>query len=819
LSHANIGAIHGLEDADGVHFLVLELIEGETLERRLQRGAIPVSEALEIARQIAEALEAAHHAGIIHRDVKPANVLLTAKGGVKVLDFGIAKSTLLDSSANAALTEQATSLTIDGTLMGTPPYMAPERIRGEEADKRADIWAFGCVVYEMLAGKAAFARETVADTLVAVLEADPQWEALPAAVSSPSVAVLKRCLRKDRHRRLRDIGDARLELEDAVVGMSETAVGDVRTPRLGLRVALPAAMLLVLVAAALGGGVGWMLASRAAAPAADAARLDLVFPAAQEVVESIASPATLSPDGRRVAYVARSEEGTFLYLRPLDSFEATRVAGSEGAQSPFFSPDGQWLGFCADGIMQKVPVGGGPPVTIDACPSLLLGASWGPDDGIVYAESDSNGLWRVPAGGGTAVPLTGPEVARSAVHRFPYQLPDGSGVLFSTRGADGRAQLALLRSGEREPEVVAQGEARFTGLRYLDSGHLAFGQGSTVYVVGFDLAAGSFIGAPRPVITDVASSSISQHVFFSASSNDVLIYVPSEVAEPEGSVIWLDSEGGIEEIARLPGAPGWPRLAPGGARISVGVRAGSLLDPWVIEVAGGRGLRLARETEGQNPVWSPDGAELAVGIDGDLYLVSASGEGEPRVLLERDGDQWPLSWSGTGVSDGHLLFAEVGANGSTDLLALAIADHEIIPLLDDDADESDGAVSPDGARLAYVSDETGRPEVYLQAFPAGTGKQRVSREGGRKPRWPASSERLFYLRGADILAAAIDRGGRPGAEELVVSIPAGASAGLGYDVSDDGERFILVDDYASAAATRLRVVYGWLPRDLAGRRP
>jgi Tol biopolymer transport system component len=562
-----------------------------------------------------------------------------------------------------------------------------------------------------------------------------------------------------------------------------------------------------LVIAASGVLAGWWLAGRAGVSGDAPPRVDLVFPPGQQVVTTVGSPAVISPDGQRIAYTARTTEGVYLYLRSLDDFEPARLPGTEGASAPFFSPDGQWIGFCAGGRILKAPVTGGAPQAIADCRGLLLGASWGSDGTIVYSDSTVTGLWRVGAGGGAAAPLTEPDVRMNAGHRFPYQLPDG-GVLFSTENGDGRAELGYLPAGADTWAILADGDARFTGMKYLPGGQLLFGQSGSIKVVGFDPAAGRLTGEPRVVATGVASSPVSQYVYFSAADSGRLIYVPMDAAESDSSLVLLDATGEMHEFAKGPGGLGEIRLSPDGSRLAVAVRTAGLLDPWVYDVASGRGIRLTRGAEADFPVWAPDSQRLVVGTGRSLSIVAADGTGSPERILEREHRVYPMSWSGGGPSGDRIVFAEADAGGSHDLFVLSPATGVVTPLLGTAANEWDARVSPDGRWLAYVSDETGRNEVYVQSFPDAGRKERVSLNGGETPRWSPSGRDLFYRRDSTIFVVQVDDAGQPGAATQVVAAPPGVWIQGGFDVAPGGRRFVVVNDfgYQIASVKRLRLV-------------
>ncbi len=816
LNHPNIGSIYGIEEAAGTPALILELVEGVTLAERIARGPMPPAETVAVARQIGAALEAASERGIIHRDLKPANVKIRPDGTVKVLDFGVAKMLARDSVDLADSPTVSATGTRAGAVVGTASYMSPEQASGRAADRRTDIWAFGCVLYEMLSGRRAFTGDRFTEILARVLERDPDFDVLPAATPPALRRLVQRCLRKDPRERLQHIGDARLDLEEIASQPSDS------TGAAGLRDAAPrpasarriAKLAVGAVAiAGLGALAGWSV-SRGGATDTRSARVDVVFPPDEEVVNTVGTPAIISPDGQRIAYAARTQEGTFLYVRSLDNFEPTRLPGTDGASAPFFSPDSQWLGFCAGGRLLKTRVSGGGPAAIGDCRGLLLGASWGPDDTIVYSDTTVTGLWRVPARGGRATPVTDPNVPMNAGHRFPYQLPDGSGTLFSTRSPDGRSQLGLLRTGTQTWDVLAEADGRFSGMKYLPTGQLLFGQAGTIKVAPFDLSTGRLTGASRTVIDDVASSPTSGHVYLSVSDTGTLIYVPASAAEPDFGLAWLDAMGDVREFAEVLGGFGSMRLSPDGSRLAVGVRVAALLDPWVYDVASGRGVRLTRGTEADFPVWAPDGTRVAVGMGHTLGVLAADGSGAPERLVERGGTVVPLSWSREAPAGDRIVFAQIDDDGHSDVFVMSVTSREVAPLLTSTANESDAVVSPNGQWLAYVSDETGADEVYLQSFPDAGRKNRVSRAGGDTPRWSAAGDELFYRNGSTILVAQVDERGRPGIAKSVVEAPPGVSLDAGFDVGPDGRRFVVSAgslNSQTGAATRVRVLFHWSP--------
>ncbi|MEO8348112.1 MAG: protein kinase, partial [Acidobacteriota bacterium] len=550
LSHPNVGAIHGFEESGGVRFLVLELVPGETLAERLSGGPLPVAEALEVCRQIAEALEAAHEKGIIHRDLKPANVKITPQGKVKVLDFGLAKafdtvsSDAVDRSQSPTITTGATQ---QGVILGTAAYMSPEQARGKAMDRRTDIWSFGCVLYEALTGKSAFVGETVSDTLAGILTREPEWDRLPVSTPANVRALLRRCLRKEPERRLRDVGDARIELEEALSGAADTAAPATARPS-AARVGVAALAGLVLGAVA-----AWIAGSRFGrqpAVIAPVARFSIPLPAKSTLFTGIHSIA-LSPDGSLLAFAAQSGGQRQLYLRRLDDLESKPIAGTEGGIEPFFSPDGQWIGFWhpVSRALKKVALSGGAPLTL--CETdVLYGASWGADDTIVFSPTVPGGLARVPAAGGKVEPVTKLDLDKNERdHRYAQILPGGKAVLFTIADSkidsydDARIAVQSLETGERK--ILVEGG---TLGRYSPSGHLLYVRAGNLLAVPFDLARLAVTGPPVPVLKGVFESVNQGSAHFDVARNGSLAYVPGGAEGAERTVVWVDRQGKAEPL-------------------------------------------------------------------------------------------------------------------------------------------------------------------------------------------------------------------------------------------------------------------------------
>ena len=547
LNHPNIAAIHSFEHADEVHFLVLELVPGDTLAERLAKGPLAVDEALEVCRQIAEGVEAAHEKGVIHRDLKPANVKITPQGQVKILDFGLAKAfesetPVADISQSPTLTEE---MTMAGAILGTAAYMSPEQAKGQPVDKRADIWAFGCLLYECLTAKRVFPGETITETLAAVLKSDPDWDALALSTPRKLLDLLARCLQKDSRRRLRDIGDAWLELEEVLKEPSQSAstvTGPLQETRWRSRVIL--GLLAGLIFGVLAAGLlFWGLTSSAPQ---SLMRFVVNLPPDQRLLQTTTTshPLALSPDGTRMAYAASGSGGQpQLFLQALDQFQPRVIPGTEGAQNPFFSPDGQWVGFTADGALRRVSVTAGTPVAICDIPAIgPSGADWGSDNRIVFT---ARGLWQVSAAGDTPEQLTIPDTEKGERgHYWPQILPGGNAVLFTIMTLEG-ARLAVLALETGEWRTLERlGEA--TDARYLSTGHLLYAQSERLFAVPFDLAQLQLSGSPIPVLEDLymsVSVAFASGAYYSVSDSGSLVYVLGGTENVERTLVGVDREG------------------------------------------------------------------------------------------------------------------------------------------------------------------------------------------------------------------------------------------------------------------------------------
>jgi hypothetical protein len=844
LNHPNIAAIHGLEQSDATPFLVLELVEGETLDARLKAHAgLPVNEALTIARQIAEALEAAHDKGIIHRDLKPANIVVDPDGVVKVLDFGLAKA-----MEPAATGEQSQSPTITfaatqaGVILGTAAYMSPEQAKGRVADKRTDVWAFGCVLFEMLTGRRAFEGEDVTDTIAAIVRGEPAWHALPDDVPEQIRLLIRRCLEKDRRARVPDIGVARFLMTETIAAAPAGAhvVTSVDQPRRSswLHVAFAGTGGLI-AGAGLMGIVAWLLLRPPAETSRPTARFSLTPPAAQPLVLQVGDRnVDIARDGTFIVYRGAIQSTPQLFVRPLNSVDARPLGGlAEGnVRTPFISPDGHWIGFFAGQELKKVLSSGGPSISVCHMPGPPRGASWGSDGTIVFATGNpSYGLMAVSANGGEPTTLIKPDSA-DIIFGQPFVLPGSTAVLFSisTPGAapevDRAAQVAVLdrRTGQWKSVVRGGGQPQYVG------GYLVYGVGGILRAVRFDLERLAPIGDPIPMLDQVLSGTAS--VNFAVSQEGSLVYVPTEagtVSVTPRSLVWVTRDG-HEEPFKLPAHPyEGVRLSPDGTRLAVGIRDAQK-DVWIGDIGRPPLTRLTFDpTTDQAPIWTSDGKRIVWSSQRgngtpNVFMQSADGTGVAQQLSSSTQPTFPTSISPDGTKIVVWVNNPVTRQDISliDISEAAGKQPVVRPLVHSPAVEVGGEISPDGRWLAYESDESGRGEVYVRPFPdVDVGRWQVSAEGGTRPVWARSGRELFYLDANGFLTSVpiVATGstfarGNP-SKVLATKYYAGfTELGLdlrGYDVSPDGKRFLMLKDSpaestAPTPTPSMIVVLNWL---------
>ena len=770
LSHTHIAGLFALEEAalEGaatpVRFLAMELAEGEDLAERLKRGAIPVDEAIAIAKQIAEALEAAHEKGIVHRDLKPANVKVSAAGHVKVLDFGLAKawSSEGDGATDSADWSQSPTLARTGTaaglILGTAAYMSPEQARGKPVDKRADIWSFGVLLFEMLTAKRLFDGETVSDVLAAVLTREPQWKELPAATPPSVRRLLRRCLERNPRNRQHDIADARVALDEALSGVPEDATA-AAAPRVAplWRRALPWTVAAGALALALTLSLVLWAPWREAQPPMSL-RLSVELGADASLATGGGPSVILSPDGVVLAFVAQEAAGpTSLYVRRFDQLQAAPLSGTEGARDPFFFPDGQWIGFFADGKLKKIAVTGGAPVPLCDAPSGR-GGSWSEDGTIFVALKRRDGLSRVPSAGGSPEPLTRLDTgAEELTHRWPQALPGGRAVLFTAHSTGGDFEDAnvVVQSLPDGPRKVVQ-RGGYHG-RYVGSGHVVYVHEGTLFAVPFDLDRLETTGEPAPILDAVSSDAGAQFAF---SARGTLAYLRAQDLGLEVPIQWMDREGKTRLLRGVPALHNNLRFSPDGRMLAMDIHQGKQLDVWVYAWERDTISRVTFDTmDDRSPVWTPDGRRIGFASRrGDkatfnLFWQRADGTGEAERLTESENAQSPTSWHPSGS---YLAYEELNPQTGQDIMILPLKGDEAsgwkpgkaTAFLNSPFVEGQAAFSPDGRWLAYVANESGQLEVYVRPFPGPSGKWQVSASGGTLPTWSRSRKELFY-RAAD----------------------------------------------------------------------
>ena len=811
LNHPHIAAIYGLEHTDGVDALVLELVEGETLAERLAVGPLPVDEALETARQIARALEAAHERGIVHRDLKPANVKLTPAGEVKVLDFGLAKALAVDGASpdvtsSPTLTAAATQA---GVILGTAAYMSPEQARGKAVDRRADVWAWGAVLYEMLTGRRAFEGETVSDTLAAVLTREPDWSRLPAATPPSVRRVLRRCLDRDPRTRIHDVADARLDLDEPHAPAPAAAPPPPRSR---------APLALSIAALALVAAVGWWLAlkpRRSGAPVGIAYSAEV--PEGEQIPYDDSPVLDVSRDGTRVVFIGESDGRRRLYVRTRERIEPVPVNGSEGAYSPFFSPDAQWIGFFADGKLKKVPASGGVAMSLaDALNNR--GGVWLEDETIVFVPQFTSGLNRVPAVGGKTEVLTTPdEKSGERTHRWPTYLPGSNEILFTIGLLKGPgnyddAKIAVLDPTTRRTRVLFQGGSM---ARFAAPDHLLFWRSQTTMAVRFDPSRGAAVGEPAPIPERVGGDPSSGVAYAALGADGTFAFVPAADTSAGHTLVLTDRAGKARTIPAPPRSYLYPRFSPDGKRIAVtiGPGHGNADDVWICEVETGALSRLTFGNGNGNyyPIWSPDGKRIAYSSDRahqGIWLKNADGSGEEEPLFPDaiPRPQLPQDWS----RDGARMAITVGFP-NTDTLTVSLGDRKEAPF------EPGGftpAFSPDGRWITYGAflAAGGTPQIFVRPLSGLGGKFQVSSEFGVFSVW-TDREIVYLSENTRVVAveATTTPTFRAGPPHPLFQVPYDRGSGplRNYDVTRDGQTFVFVGGTSPRAWKRIDVEAGW----------
>lgn len=822
LNHPNIASIYGLEESNGTRALIMELVEGPTLAERIKQGSLSLDEALPIAKQIADALEYAHERGIIHRDLKPSNVKLRLDGRVKVLDFGLAKALEGESSEEELQNSPTLSAaaTRAGMLLGTAAYMPPEQARGKRVDRRADIWAFGCVLYEMLTGRGAFNGETTSDILACVIRAEPDWFSLPVNVSTHIRELLRHCLQKDPKQRLQAIGDARIALEEILADKPQEAgapPSHTAERPVWLR-AFPwaAGVLLALVV----GVAAWELRPRSDPPRV------VEFSFGPPTGDTLAFPLgatslAISPDGTTVVFMVRHGGTSQLYLRHVDRLEATPLKGTDDALYPFFSPDGQWVAFFAAGKLKKVSVLSGTLVTLCEAPASR-GGTWAHDDFIIFAPTSTSGLVRVSAAGGAPEPFTKLGSSRGdGSHRWPQVLPGGKAVLFdagdfaaqkpiyNNMSMNSAISLASLKTGE-----VTTLRLQGANVRYLP-GYLVFTRGETLFAAPFDVQRLAVTGPAFPAGEVLISANGSAS--FAVSETGSLVYVPARANI--GKLAWVDAKGSTE----IPGLPARNyanrlQLSPDGKRVVLVTLEGGSRHIWVYDTVRGSQTRLTfGDSDNVSPLWSPDGRRIAFlsrkDADWAMLTKSADGSGSEETLVPI-GAGGPTSWS----PDGRFLVCiQTGPTWKWEIWVLPLeGERKSQPLLaNNQFDQTNAVFSPDGKFLAYASSESGRYEVYVRPFGQGSGKWQISTGGGNFPVWARNGKQLFYRESGNIMAVDVTTQPVFNVSTPRVMVPSAVTAPLSngidsFDVSLDGQHFLVHEQSSEAGQTvQINVILNW----------
>ncbi len=793
LNHPHIAQIYGAEQYGPTHALVMELVEGEDLAQRISRGPIPWSEAAPIARQIADALEAAHEQGIVHRDLKPANIKLTPDGVVKVLDFGLAKAVDAAaevSPASATITSPA-AVTQAGIVLGTAAYMSPEQAKGRPADKRSDVWAFGCVLYEVVTAKRAFPGEDVVDTLSAVMRVDPDLSAIPNDVPAAARGLIEQCLIKDRRERIADIAAAKFALR--LLDPAPAAPSSSR-----LKWAWSAAGVVMAVAISL---VAPRLGSTPAAP--------------QPVVRSaIAAPSfgapgfaavAISRQGTHIAYATQGRGG--IYVRRLSDIVPRALQGTEGGISPFFSPDGEWLGFFADGKLKKIPLSGGAAQVLADAPSGR-GGSWAADGTIVFSPAAEGGLSKISAEGGPATTLTTPKPTERS-HRWPFVLPDGRNIVFTIQlggeSFDDAVIAAVPISGGEHATVLEGG----TGAQFVESGHLIYGRAGSVLASEFDPVAVRARGAAIAVIHNVRSNFLNGVLPVGVSSAGSMVYLPGESTSSEMTLLTANRAGQTRPLLERRVFNYFFRISPDGRRVAVSINDGRV-DIWFVELDGSRGLRRFTLGDGSKsyPVWSADGSRLFYLSSNRAAVKAVDGGGEEELstyLLH------PMAIS----PDGFIVAGRAIRTTNLDIVAFDLRARKEIVIAGTAATESEPSFSPDGRYVAYQSNESGRAEVFVQEYPAGN-RWQLTTDGGSEPRWTSGGREIVYRKGATILSLPLAGGpASPPTPQILFTVP----NLFAFDVTADGKQFVIAQDSQDRDNVSFVFISGWFEELRALMRP
>jgi len=831
LNHPHIAQIYGLADSKKTPALVMELVEGETLAEKMTRGPLPLEEALAICRQVATGLASAHDRGVIHRDLKPANIKIAPGGVVKILDFGLAKAIESEPpppAGTGAPTLTSPAMTFAGQILGTAAYMSPEQARGESVDRRADIWAFGVILFELLSGKPCFSGRSVSDYVAAVLRDEPDWRALPPEIPPRISSLLHRCLRKDPSKRLRDIGDALLDMEEAQTEPLPASPSPAARPSGPWRRWAPWALSAFLALAA----VAAILTTQAKSPAQreDVLRASLALPVPLDLGERDAL--AISRDGRRLAFVGMGNGAPQIFIQDLAGFDARPLPGTEGGNSPFFSPDGEWLGFFTSNQLKKISLRGGEPLVLCPTPPVNRGASWGDDDRIVFAATMNGGLMRISAAGGAPVALTelDPKAGELA-HLWPEVLPGAKTVIFTVKTGESfdTARIAALSLETGNRKILIENG---TFARYASSGHLLFMRGDTIFAAPFNAKKVRVGLNPIPVTAGVRLDPRFGSGQFAVAGPGTLIYIKGDARGIKCRVVTVDRAGAERPLLEEFGAFSEPRLSPDGRQFVLTIQ-GTHQDLWLVDLARRNLSRLTFAlTEEFSPRWTPDGRSFFFGLgkaggDPEIYLMDADGGGTPEPILV--GSKFARFPSSVSPDGRFLAYSEAITDIDADIWVLPLEGNRTpISISKTPFNEFGPEFSPDGRFLAYVSNESGRFEVYVRPFPASGLKRQVSVGGGTSPAWSRAGNEIFYRNGEALMAAAVTL--RP---EFSSSAPRTLLRGdyeeparpdwpRNYEVMPDGREFIMIKPDPEGRPTQARAVFHWfeeLKRQMSSPQP
>jgi serine/threonine-protein kinase len=816
LNHPHICVLHDVGHQDGTDFLIMEYLEGETLAKRLEKGSLPLAQVLQYGVEIADALAKAHRQGIVHRDLKPGNIMIT-KSGAKLLDFGLAKAAvpLASGATLTAAVTRTTPVTQQGTIVGTFQYMSPDQIEGKELDGRSDIFSLGAVLYEMLTGQRAFQGKSQLSVASAILEKDPEPISAQQPMTPPALDhAIRRCLAKDPDDRWQTARDLELELKWIAEGGSQIRLAPPGAAKgihaLGRGPILLGIACLLLVGLVTGLAV-WNLKPVLPRPVS---RTVITLPPGQRLAGLDQPALALSPDGTHLAYVAVQGGTQQLYLRAMDSLEARPILGTEGAVGPFFSPDGQWLGFFAGTKLKKISVSGGAAQTLGDA-TLAHGESWSNQGTIAFSPATASFLQQVSEGGGPLQPLTRLEPGEVS-HRWPEFLPGGKAFLFAASKSSfnwTNSQVAVQTLGTGERRNLIQGA---THPRYASSGHLVYAQAGSLMAVPFDAQTLAVTGTAVPVVENVSHAPTAGAAQYSISTTGLLVYVPGGVQANQRKLVWVGRNGAEQRAAAPERAYMFPRISPDGQRVAVGI-AEQETQLWLYDLSREALTRFTFEGNvNLNAAWTPDGKRIAFQSSKEgppnIYWQQADGGGGLERLTTSEYAHVPMSWS----PDGQLLaFMEVNPSTQRDIWVLRMGDRKAQPFLKTRFDESVPRFSTDGRWLAYTSNESGRYEIYVQPYPGPGGKWQISTEGGTEPAWNHNGRELFYRSGDKMMA--VDIATQPsfaaGKPRMLFQGPYERSPATSpnYDVSPDAQRFLMLKpaDTGESGPTQINVVVNW----------